>query len=150
MVDEIRHVSSVADEADKILRQFTTTLTQQVTSMQESATVFPKNRNRSWRSQAKAWRRSPQPAIVWRNSATTQQRRLRNSHASSDALDVRVTATGTRLEKAGETATKSMDALADLTQKAETTVLSATSASAISGTCPSGPAGRRSKTSTAA
>ncbi|MFY9288333.1 MAG: hypothetical protein WAO98_07500 [Alphaproteobacteria bacterium] len=127
MVDEMRRVSSVADEADQVLRQFNKTLAEQVASMQRSTSMLSSEQNELVAKAGESIQHLTEASdrlAQLRSDATQTAEKLAQQF---DSIDQRATSTGTRLTQAGETIYKNMDALAQATARAEGQMLGASS-----------------------
>ena len=127
MVDEMRRVSSVAEDADKILRQFNATLAEQVTSMQQS-TVLLSDEQKDLVAKASE-------SVAHLSAASDRLAQLRNDASQTaeklarefDAMDQKAAATGQRITQAGDVVVKNLDSLTQATQRAEGQMLGASS-----------------------
>jgi hypothetical protein len=127
MVDEMRRVSTVADEADKVLRLFNQSFAEQVATMQKGAQLLTGEQQHlvekasdSVRQLAAASDRLAQ----LRNDATQTAEKLAREF---DTIDQRATATQQRLGQTGEAVIKTIDTLATAADRAEAQMLGASS-----------------------
>jgi hypothetical protein len=127
MIEEMRSVSTTAEQADRILRGFNESLTQQMKSIHvHTAQMSDEQRElveKAHNSVAELAAASDRMANL-RNDATATAEKLAREF---DVLDQRATSTGERLSAAGETVMKNVDALAQVTQRAESQMLGASS-----------------------
>ena len=119
MIEEMQHVSGIADGADKILRSFGQSLAEQIAVMQQGAMLLSSEQkelvekaNLSVGVLAEA---SDRLATLRGEAAHTAARLVHEF----DALDQRATASGDRLTQVGETIAKQTDARAEATSRAE-------------------------------
>jgi ABC-type transporter Mla subunit MlaD len=127
MVDEMRRVGAVADEADKVLRQFNASLAEQVSTMQQSTSQMTGDQKvlvaQATESVAQLASASDRLAQL-RNDATQTAEKLAKEF---DVIDQRATATGQRLTQASETVVKNVENLTQATSRAEGQMLGASS-----------------------
>jgi len=125
MVGEMRRVENVAEEADKILREFNKTLAEQVAAMSQSSSLLS--------SEQKTLVEQSTESITQLSAASDRLAQLRNDAAQTaeklsrefELMDQRATATSQRVSQAGESITKNVEALAQAAQRAEGQVLGA-------------------------
>ncbi len=120
MVEEMKRVSGIADDAGKILTGFNQLLAEQVSSMQQS-TAMLSSEQRDLVEKASLGVESlsevGQRLSSLRSEATATAERLVREF---DALDQRAATTGGRLAQAGEGIAKQVDAITEATARAET------------------------------
>lgn len=126
MVDEMRRVSVVAEEAGQVLRSFNVTLSEQVTAMQEGTTSFSTDQKelveKAGESINQLASASDRLAELRRDATQTAEKLAKEF----DMLDQRASDTGQRLTHAGEIVTKQVEGLTQITQRAEGQMLDAT------------------------
>ncbi len=125
MVDEMKRVSSVAGEADTVLREFNKVLAEQVTAVQAGASTLSLEQKdlveKAGESVAQLAAASDRLAHLRRDATQTAEKLAKEF----DGLDQRASATGQRLTQAGDAVMKNVDALSQTTQRAETQMLDA-------------------------
>ncbi len=127
MIEEMRRVSTTVDHADAILQKFSGTLAGQIQVILQNTSQLSEEQKqlvaRSESSVAQLAAASDRLAHLRGDAAATAEKLA----LEFDALDQRAASTGERLSAAGETVIKNVDALAQVTQRAESQMLGASS-----------------------
>ncbi len=128
MVEEMQRISTTAEEADQVLRQFNKTL---------GRTGFGHagHRRHRWPNEQESLVIKAGESVAHLSAASDRLAELRKDASQSaerlakefDALDKNTAATGQRLVQAGDTVAKNMDVLAQTAQRAESQMLGASS-----------------------
>jgi hypothetical protein len=127
MTDEMRRVTATVEQADSLLKQFGTTLNHQVSTIQSSTGVLTESQKellaKAEESIAQLATSSDRLARLRHDATATAEKLLREF----DTLDQRATVTSEKLASSGDTMVKTIDALAQVSQRAEAQMLGASS-----------------------
>ncbi|MER2520984.1 MAG: hypothetical protein ABTQ34_09955 [Bdellovibrionales bacterium] len=123
MVDEMRHISAVAGEADQVVRQFNKSLAEQTATMQQGAELLTTSQH--------GIIEKAKESVTQLSAAGEQISRLRADAAQSaerlshdfEMMDQRANASSQRLAQAGDVVVKHIDALSQASQRAEAQML---------------------------
>ena len=125
MTEDMRRIEATAEAADRILRQFGATLSEQAASMQGNVASLTGEQQelvtRAADSVASLAAASDRLARLRTDASVTAEKLSRDF----DALEQKAGATGQRLAQAGDTVAKNVEALSEVTQRAEAQMLGA-------------------------